>query len=132
MVRKDKIRYIGIGLMFLTILVILLNAYIKNKKLDKDHRYTIGMIVKIEANARLGHSVYYKFIVNEIKLISYDIIYINYYGYSSTNMENRKFLVKYQPSKPKNCKIMLDYRVKDGVIAPPDGWDSIPILSKKQ
>ena len=121
------IKTIGIALLFLVLLVSLLNSYLDDYKLKKEHKYTIGVVKKISVNARLGENIYFTTFVKGDKYEINEIIYIDIYGYNTTNIINKRFLVKYQPSNPENCKIMLDYRVRDGVKAPLDGWDSIPI-----
>ena len=123
---KKTIKIIGIGLLFLFLIVYLSNVYIDASRLKNEHKYTIGIVNDISVNARLGENVYFTIIVRGVKYKTDDIIYIDMYGYTPTNIINKKFLVKYQPSNPKNCKIMLDYRVKDSVKAPPNGWESIP------
>ena len=126
MLNGKIIKTIGIVLLFLVLIVTLLNLYLDDYKLKKEHKYTIGVVKNISVNARLGENVYFTTFIKDVKHEIDEIIYIDMYGYTPNNIINKRFLVKYQPSNPKNCKIMLDYRVGDRVKAPPNGWDSIP------
>jgi hypothetical protein len=127
MFNRKTIKTIGIVLLFLVLIVALLNSFLDNYKLEKEHKYTIGIVKSTRVNARLGESVHFSIFIKGVKYEISEIIYIKMYGYTPNNIISKRFLVKYQPSNPENCKLMLDYRARDGVKAPPDGWDSIPI-----
>ena len=122
MLNKKYIKHVGIGLVFFLLFIILGINYLNYLKLEREHKYTIGYIYEIKVRGNGGFNVYYKYKVNNIEITNMETD--TYYG---KKLLNKRFLVKYQPSNPKNCKILLKYRIKDGIKAPPDGWDSLPI-----
>ena len=126
MLSKNIIKTIGITAIFLTLLISLLSYYIKAYRLNKEHKYTVAIVTSSDVNARLGEDVLYTFSVLNKDYDIKEIIYLDIYGYTYKSIVGNCFLVKYQSSNPKNCKIMLDYRVKKGIVAPVNGWDSIP------
>ena len=122
MLNKKITKYVGIGFLFFLLVIILGVNYLDYLKLEREHKYTIGYIYDIKVRGNGGFNVYYEYKVDNIEITNMETD--TYFG---NKLLNKRFLVKYQPSNPENCKIMLDYRVRDGVKAPPDGWDSIPI-----
>ncbi len=124
--RKRKIKFIGISLLYIFLLLLALNGYLRKNKLDKQHKYTTCYVNELYVMGRGGIKIYYKFSVN-------DKIYKSSYicsslGYKTLKLKvlHKTFLVKFQTDNPDNCRIMLKYRVKEGLKAPPEGWDKIP------
>ncbi len=123
---KKTTKFIGIGLLLLFLIYISLLKYYKEVTLTNKNRYTTCYVNHLNARGNGGVNVFFEYSVgNKFYTNFYVCSKINYKALKNDYLYTR-FLVKYQPSNPKNCKIMLDYRVKEGVKAPPDGWDSIP------
>lgn len=126
MKNNRSFKLIGIGLLFLFLLFTIVKYYYHSFKLENEYKYTIASITQCQVNARLGEDVYYKFKQKDSVIKNKENIYLDYYGLSVKSLVGRRFLVKYQQSNPNNCKILLDFKVKEGIVAPINGWDSIP------
>ena len=122
MKNRKIIKPVGIGILFFFLFIVLILNYINYIKLEREHKYTVGYVYDVKVRGNGGYNIYYKFEINNTEIMNMETD--TYYG---KKVFQKKFLVKYQPSNPENCKIMLNYRIIDGVKAPPDGWDSIPI-----
>ena len=123
---KKITKFIGIGLLLLFLIYISLLKYYKEVALSNKNRYTTCYVNRLNARGNGGVNVFFEYLVgNKLYNNFYVCSKINYKALKNDYLYKR-FLVKYQPSNPENCKIMLDYRVGDRVKAPPNGWDSIP------
>ncbi len=104
---------------------IFLYDFAMHKKLEKTHRYTIGTVIGFKSLSRGGVAVLYNF--------SYAGIV--YSGERPTNLSenerdklvDRRFIVKFNPDKPKLNSIELNTIIIDSLLkAPTKGWLELP------
>ncbi|AHW62333.1 hypothetical protein SAMN05444285_1627 [Draconibacterium orientale] len=100
---KERIKYIGITLLFLIIASVAIKYFIDKNRLEKNFDITTGLVYDYEVLARSGNAVYYEYRVDSIKYIGEIVIYEN-----PKKFLNHRFKVKYEPSRPKNSEILLD------------------------
>lgn len=122
MIKSPLIKYIGIGIVFTILLLVILINYSNHKALEKDYKYTVGVVYDVKARGNGGYNVYYTYKVSNIKIENMETD--TYFGHK---LLNNKYLVKYQPSRPENCKILFEYQVNNSVKPPKNGWDELPI-----
>ena len=126
MVNFRFLKYVLIAVSALFLLINILMGLLDYYKLEKSHKYTICTLNEINI-IRSGVKIFYDYRINGKTYKNSEIVEDLRYSTLKKNYLHRKFLLKYQPSNPENCKIMLDYRIKKGAKAPPDGWDEIPL-----
>ncbi len=118
--KKNKI--LSITLFIIILLLIVIKNIYNNKSLEKSSNYTIGNVISIKPNGNAGYRIYFTYKVNNNTYEAYGGIY----EYNK-NLIGEKYFVKFSPSNPKNCKILLDKKVPENITkAPLGGWDSIP------
>lgn len=119
---KNKLKKIGIVLLFLFIASCVAKYYIDKIALENDHRYCIGYIYRWEAMSNQGASLYYEFYFDGKKYDSDQTTYDKV-----RNFMNKRFFVEFSPKNPKNNRILLDKPIIDTLLIQPlEGWASIP------
>lgn len=107
---------------FLIILVLITRNILENISLNKENRYTIGEITKIEPNVKSGYQIYFDYYVLGKKYEAFGGIY-----QKNDNLIGGRFYIRFSPSNPRNCKLLLDEPVQGNIKeAPPEGWGMIP------
>jgi hypothetical protein len=118
---SKKINRIGIFLMFLVIVIIGIYLYLRQNKLENNHRYSIGTVTHFEAQ-RGSFGVDFKYKISDIEYNEGSTVNFKY-----SNIIGKRFYIKYYPSNPKNSEILLDLPVCDSIKeAPLNGWDKLP------
>jgi hypothetical protein len=105
---KEKIKYLGITLLFLIIASVVIKYFIEKNRLEKNFDITTGLVYDYVVLARSGNAVYYEYYVDSIKFIGETVIY-----YSPKKLLNHKFKVKYEPDRPKNSEILLNEIIRE-------------------
>ena len=119
---NKKINLIGIIIFILIIVILVSKNIIESRNLKKDCNYTIGTITGIEPNMKSGYRIIFEYDVKNITYKAFDGIYEN-----KKSLIGKRFFVKYVPSNPKNCSILLSNPVPENVKTTPfDGWKTIP------
>jgi hypothetical protein len=106
--RNRLIKIIGITIFFLSIGIIVLNDFIKHKKLEKDHLYTIGKVYDYHVLSQSGSDIYYEFYVDSARFEGTASVYDN-----PKNYLNKKYQIKYNPKNPDNSEILLNIQVRE-------------------
>jgi hypothetical protein len=120
----DKKTLIGIVLLILIVIMYFLYTNLPNDELEKDGRFTLLEIVKIETHPDTSPIVNYEFYVNN-KVIKGKCL-------MDIEMEDRnvkeksKYIVKYLPRDPNIHKILYDKNAPENLEAPIKGWKNIP------
>jgi hypothetical protein len=123
-ITKDEILSNLLGIIcFLLMIIIGVYAFVSrfqdNKLLKKNGKYTIA--ATIGTTERTGG-----------KHIEFEYFYLNKRGYGkegyrkSIIKKNGRYLVLFYPDDLSNNKIFWDKPIPEGIIAPPEGWDTIP------
>jgi len=104
---------------------IFLYDFAKHKKLEKNHRYTIGTVKGVKSLSRGGVAILYNFRYAGIV----------YTGERPTNLSesernklvDKRFIVKFNPDKPNVNSIELNNIIIDSTLkAPTKGWLELP------
>lgn len=105
------------------LLILIGNEIRKKIKIKNEQDYTIGTVFKQSHGFKQAYpSVEYFFFLNGIKFEGK-----NFYDYDKHKFEiGKKYLVLFSPDEPQNCRILLNIRLPDNVIAPSDGWRNAP------
>jgi len=120
--KNNNIKILGIILFFIIIFFIIIKNIYNNKLLEKHSKYTIGNIISIEPNGNAGYKIYFTYEVNNKIYKAFGGIYRN-----DKNLIGKRYYIKFSPSNPKICKILLEKEVPGNITnAPPEGWDKIP------
>lgn len=119
---KKKLNIIG-GIIFGLIVIALVGKNVFEKQsLDKNSRYTVGKVTEVEANMKGGYRVTFIYDVQGEHYNAFGKIYEKNY-----KLIGKRFFVRFSPSRPKNCKLLLDKPVLNEIITvPPEGWKEIP------
>lgn len=125
---NKTLKTIGISLTLLFLLFVVLTGYIDKKKLEKEHRITIGIIYDYVVRQG-GRGLYYSYYVNGKKYKRSCTVY-----YNLKYLINKRFFVMFYPPNPKNSKLLLLHGTVPEQIqqAPPEGWKGIPKVVKKR
>lgn len=119
---KKTLKTIGISLLFLIIGLVAIKYFNDKKKLENEHRITIGRVDSFVIGARSGYILDYSFSVDSQEYKCDDVVYDN-----PENLVNKRFFVAFSPSNPKNSKILLTSPVPNHIDkAPLKGWDEMP------
>ena len=119
---KKTLNTIGISLLFLIIGLVAIKYFNDKKKLENEHRITIGRIDWFVIGAKSGYILDYSFSVDSQKYKCDVVVYDN-----PKNLVNKNFFVAFSPSNPKNSKILLTKPVPKQIDkAPLNGWKEIP------
>ncbi|PIE50882.1 MAG: hypothetical protein CSA38_00940 [Flavobacteriales bacterium] len=98
-----------------------LKNFDKKEKLNKNIKYTIAKIEKIEMGGKnWSNCTYY---INGTISNSYTKIITDS---EKGNFLGKKFLVKFDSLNLKNSKILLEYPILDSVPIPLNGWKEVP------
>nr|WP_319570058.1 hypothetical protein [uncultured Draconibacterium sp.] len=123
MTDKKKLKNISLAVVFvIASCVYLLYWELSSNKIEKDGKYTTGIVTDFKMNFRNGYNVYYKYTVagieyNESLMVSEDY----------NNIKNSHFFVKFDPDCPDHSFIILDKPALSKFWnAPPEGWEEIP------
>jgi hypothetical protein len=120
----DKKTVIGIVLLILIVVMYYLYANLPNNELEKDGRFTLLEIAKIESHSDSSPIVNYEFYVNN-KVIKGNCL-------MDIEMEDRnvkeksRYFVKYLPRDPNIHRILFDKNAPKNLEAPIKGWKNIP------
>lgn len=102
--------------------VYLLYWELLSNKIEKDGKYTIGIVTDFKMNFRNGYNLYYKYTVTGIEYNESFMVSEDY-----NNIKNSHFFVKFDPDSPNHSFIILDNPAPSKFWdAPPDGWAEIP------
>ncbi|MEI6947349.1 hypothetical protein V9K67_09175 [Paraflavisolibacter sp. H34] len=102
------------------------NPYRRQKKLDADRRYTVGVVFKKTSSLKNGVHYHYKF-----SYMSHD-----YEGYNAKKRSQKiafgeRFIVEFSSEDPTLSNILFEYPVRSEINDAPDsGWKQIPIQRK--
>ena len=119
---KKKINLIGVIIFSFIIISLVIKNVIENHSLNENSNYTVGKIKGIEPNIKSGYRIIFIYYVQGKKYEAFAGIYKK-----NKSMIGTRYYVKFSPSNPKNCKILLDKPVPDRIKdIPPDGWKCIP------
>jgi hypothetical protein len=119
---KQNLKVIGISLMCSLLAFVIIKYYIEKYNLEKEYRITTGTVYDFIVMTRAGYRIDFNYYVNGIKYES-DYIVCFY----PKSLVGKRFFVKFSPSNPKNCMLLLESPVPKGIQkAPSEGWTQIP------
>ncbi|MCT4614862.1 MAG: hypothetical protein N4A49_08315, partial [Marinifilaceae bacterium] len=125
---KKKLNVIGYIVVASIFIFLIIRSYIEIKQLEKNHRFTIGRIIKIEPVSGAGINALFIYYVKGKK-------YSGSYSVPDRIRKRvgRRFYVMFNPDNPDSCKLLFNkpvpQRIKE---APPEGWVEIPKYKKKR
>lgn len=122
--KTNKNIYVYLILALICIALYFLFHFIPNKKLEKDHRYTIATIIKIEMPLEGGEmaDIHY-YVYNETFKSSFTI------DPNSSKKYKRgdRVYVKFFPKDPSVSELVFEKCVSDSIQKIPiEGWDKLP------
>ncbi|NOQ26266.1 MAG: hypothetical protein GQ564_12955 [Bacteroidales bacterium] len=120
---KDDLSHIilFIGLLIFIIVVSLIYKN-RNKRLEENFGYTIGVTQEIKRPYNSNDYILYEIKVNEKSYSGSLLDMIN------VLVPKGKYIVKYDFSNPNNNKMLKEYKVKDTVFEIPNsGWTQLPM-----
>ncbi|MBK6485233.1 MAG: hypothetical protein IPG01_19395 [Chitinophagaceae bacterium] len=118
---KNVISVLSLLFIFLIIVYYLKWDVYDRIALEKDHRYTVGVIFKLKGELAGGPGIYYYF--------NYDKKY--YEGvFESVNWRNIKIgdkvYIIFNPQNPDNNKVVMGNFAPDTLVVPEKGWSEKP------
>ncbi len=120
--KRNKINLIGKIIFALVFIVMISKNLYDHYSLKSSHRYTVGIVESVEINSKGGFGVKFYYTVSLKNYNGSTVIY----QYDKSLIGDR-FYVKFSPSNPKNCELLLEKRVPSNIKeAPPEGWKKIP------
>ncbi len=115
--KNKTLNTIGLIVFFLIVFSLIVKNILDIRALEKESRFTIGEITKIEASSG-GYRIYFRYNVLDKEYEPFSGIYR-----PDKRLIGKRFYVKFSPSNPSNCKLLLDKPVSDHLKeAPPEGW----------
>ncbi len=131
-IKNNKINYQKVGLIIFIIAICvysifaIIDFFNDNKKLNNNHKYTIGYVTNIENYGKSGgRVVYFDMSIKNQKIQGKTNI-----TKIDTSILNRRFFVMFYPLQPTNCKILLNCPAADTLKAPKEGWEKMPLIDR--
>ena len=119
---KKKLNIIGIVVFLLIMIALIAKNMVENRLLKQESRFTIGEITKIEPNGNSGYRIYFNYYVLDKEYNSFGGIYK-----LNNNLIGKEFYVRFSPSNPSNCELLLEKPVRIKVKkTPSEGWEKAP------
>lgn len=120
----DKKTVIGIVLLILIVVMYYLYANLPNDELEKDGRFILLEIVKIESHSDSSPTVNYEFYVNN-KVIKGNCL-LDIEMEDRNVKEKSRYFVKYLPRDPNILRILFNKNAPKNLESPIKGWKNIP------
>ena len=119
---KSTLNIIVVIVFFIIIIALIARNAIEKKSLNKESKFTIGEITKIEPNGNSGYRIYFKYYVLGKEYKAFGGIYK-----WNNDLIGKHFYVRFSPTNPDNCELLLEKPVRSDVkSAPSEGWEKIP------
>ena len=119
---KSRLNIVSIIVFFIIIIALIARDCIEKESLNKESKFTIGEITKIEPNGNSGYRIYFNYYVLGKEYKAFGGIYK-----WNNDLIGKHFYVRFSPANPGNCELLLEKPVPNNVkSAPPLGWKEIP------
>lgn len=124
--RINKLKKIGLSMLFLIILIFLFKYNFDRIRREKNSLYTLAKVTDYSIPGKTGYQLIYKFKSNGVTYEGGEPIANNPLSYIG-----RHFYVQFYAKRPQNCKLLLEIYVSDTTIELPQiGWRSVPELNQ--